>query len=242
MPHLDYGVTLHVRPLDFIFVSSSVLLKGGSSFNTELSFWVTHLLASVGCLLSCGIPLPGHLSPSMQRPAILHLSSAVSCLPSQSHCLSFPLFIPYLLCLSSDFPLLFPLHRKSCTSFKLVGCPMFPLLVRPSPSLAILGVCSWQLWLPFFITGLIWVLLSMTSTSRYLISLWCSDTHRQKVRQIAWDTAIPSVLFLFHLRKGTTQEDCSNYMCSNFILPAAVSENALLQGYPTSTKKGSRIW
>lgn len=76
-----------------------------------------------------------------------------------------------------------------------------------------------------FITGLIYVLLPMASTSRDLINFPCSDIHRLKVSQITWGCIeIYTLLFFFHLRKEMAQEDNSNYMCNNFILPAAVLE------------------
>lgn len=200
MPHLDYGFSLHVRPLNFISLSSLYSWqKDFPLIPSYLSGSLTYLPVLAACS-HVGAPLPG-CHATYPRPC--------SALPFSTFPLESPAFYlrgtvflsPYFFLLSSIFllmpPLLFPLHRKSCTSFKLVGCPMFPLLVCSSPSLAILGVCSWWLWLLSFITGFIWVLLPIASSSRYLISLWCSDIHGRKVRQTAWDTANPSLFSSF---------------------------------------------
>lgn len=85
--HLDCGVSLHVRHLDFIYTLTSVLLTGASSFKTELSF-LGHSLAyrcllpplrcSSSALLSC-------LFPPIQCPPVFYPFPGPIFLPFHVH-------------------------------------------------------------------------------------------------------------------------------------------------------------
>lgn len=200
MPHLDYGFSLHVRSLDFNSLPSlSSWQEGFPLILSYLSGSLTFLPVS-GCLLSCGAPLPGcHASYGRPCSALLFSVFPLEC--PAFHLRGTAFLSPYFFLLSSIFlltsPSPFSFAQKILHQFQARWLPNVSPASPPSPSLTILGVCSWWLWLLSFITGFIWVLLPMASSSRYLISLWCSDIHGQKVRQTAWDMAIPSLFSSF---------------------------------------------